>query len=510
MTIGSGGINLQAVASSHRGGGAFAVAIAVIIQDDVAVHGGIAVKANAFNGAGGEGDAVGIAALLLQANSGDVTVDGAIDVEALASDQGAGNASAGALTLILAQAGATRRHYARVVDRDGKRRRFRRRDGEGTGGRDLGRRQPRAPSTISRSSAIWSSMPRPTTTPDSAATISAPPPTPLLSLSDAHDIEVGGLVSLGARGTNSGAGLVNAHADLGFDIASNIDLGGVQIDVEARREGVTGAGPGANATASFVMNDPAVNLSIGALGLNVQALASSAGGQGALANALVDITQDNLVHRREDHRRGQCLQRLGRGRECPRSWQPRPACHHRRYRGRELSAVAALAVDSGAGNAVASGLVNAFANGDGKITAGMITDRARASNAGAGYAQSLALTHLDAGGTIHIGGARVVATANKASGAQGHGIGASANAAFVVDHTTKLTVDHTVSVKADRGESRCLGREGAWRDRFRQRPDDQPRRGRHRRLCPQSRHRRQRLRRQGLGGAHPEQCRGSL
>jgi hypothetical protein len=112
-------------------------------------------------------------------------------------------------------------------------------------------------------------------------------------------------------------------------------------------------------------------------------------------------------------------------------------------------AVAALAVDSGAGNAVASGLVNAFANGDGKITAGMITDRARASNAGAGYAQSLALTHLDAGGTIHIGGAAVVATANKASGAQGHGIGASANAAFVVDHTTKLTVDHTVSVKAD-------------------------------------------------------------
>ena len=118
-------------------------------------------------------------------------------------------------------------------------------------------------------------------------------------------------------------------------LQSNIDLGGVQIDVEARREGVTGAGPGANATASFVMNDPAVNLSIGAKGLNVQALASSAGGQGALANALVDITQDNLVIAGQDHRRGQCLQRLGRGRECPRSWQPRPACHHGRYRGRK-------------------------------------------------------------------------------------------------------------------------------------------------------------------------------
>ena len=61
LTIGSGGINVQALASSHRGGGAFAVATALIIQDDVAVHGGIAVKANAFNGAGGVGNAVGIA-----------------------------------------------------------------------------------------------------------------------------------------------------------------------------------------------------------------------------------------------------------------------------------------------------------------------------------------------------------------------------------------------------------------------------------------------------------------
>ena len=57
LSIGSGGINFQALASSHRGGGAVAGAIAVIIQDDVAVHGGITVKANAFNGSGGEGNA---------------------------------------------------------------------------------------------------------------------------------------------------------------------------------------------------------------------------------------------------------------------------------------------------------------------------------------------------------------------------------------------------------------------------------------------------------------------
>ena len=178
LTIGSGGINFQAVASSHRGGGAFAVASALIVQDDVAVHGGIAVKANAFNGAGGAGNAIGIAGVLLQANSGDVTVDGAIDVEALASDQGAGNASAGALTLMLAQAGVTGgitvgslTDRAKAVDFGGGTARGLATvllDGGNTG-----------PSTISRSSAIWRSTPRPTTTPDSAATISAPPPVPL-------------------------------------------------------------------------------------------------------------------------------------------------------------------------------------------------------------------------------------------------------------------------------------------------------------------------------------------
>ena len=204
------------------------------------------------------------------------------------------------------------------------------------------------------------------------------------------------------------------------------------------------------------MNDPAVNLSIGAQRPQCPGARQQCRGPGALANALVDITQDNLVI-------------AGKTTVGANAFNGSGGVGNARAVGNLVLhattgdiavgslAVAALAVDSGAGNAVASGLVNAFANGDGKITAGMITDRARASNAGAGYAQSLALTHLDAGGTIHIGGAGVVATANKASGAQGHGIGASANAAFVVDHTTKLTVDHTVSVKAD-GEN--LGASG--------------------------------------------------
>ena len=120
---------------------------------------------------------------------------------------------------------------------------------------------------------------------------------------------------------------------------------------------------------------PAVNLSIGALGLNVQALASSAGGQGALANALVDITQDNLVIAGKTNVGANAFNGSG------------GVGNARAVGNLVLHAttgdiavgslgVAALAVDSGAGNAVASGLVNAFANGDGKITAGMITDRA--------------------------------------------------------------------------------------------------------------------------------------
>jgi len=75
-------------------------------------------------------------------------------------------------------------------------------------------------------------------------------------------------------------------------------------------------------------------------------------------------------------------------------------------------------------------------------------DFARAVNKGAGYAQSLAVTHIDAGGTVHLAGVAVDASASNGPGAQGHGIGASANAALIFDHATKLTVDGTAGVFA--------------------------------------------------------------
>jgi hypothetical protein len=444
LSIGSGGINVQALASSHRGGGAVAGAIAVIIQDDVAVHGGITVKANAFNGSGGVGNAAGLALLGLQANSGNLTVDGAVDVEALASDHGAGNAFAVAQTAILGIAGATGgitlgslTDKARAVD-----------SGAGTASAlataimDGGNHGPIDHIQILGDLAVNATADNHTgfACDNIGAFAHA-----AVFFSDAHDIEVGGLVSLGARGTNDGPGLVNAHASLGFGIASNIDLGGVQIDVEGRRLGVTGAGPGVNATASFVMNNPAVNLSIGADGVNVQAFASSAGGQGALANALVDITQDNLsiggpvtVGARASNGAG------GNG-------NARAIANlslHATTGDIAVGAVAvrAVAQDSGVGNAVATGLTNVFASGDGKVTTGPMFDFARAVNKGGGYAQSLAVTHIDAGGTVHIGSAVVTATASNGPGAQGHAIGASANAALIFDHATKLTVDRTAGV----------------------------------------------------------------
>ena len=206
LSIGSGGINVQALASSHRGGGAVAGAIAVIIQDDVAVHGGITVKANAFNGSGGEGNAAGLALLGLQANSGNLTVDGAVDVEALASDHGAGNAFAVAQTAILGIAGATGgitlgslTDKARAVD-----------SGAGTASAvataimDGGNHGPIDHIQILGDLAVNATADNHTgfACDNIGAFAHA-----AVFFSDAHDIEVGGLVSLGARGTNERRGL---------------------------------------------------------------------------------------------------------------------------------------------------------------------------------------------------------------------------------------------------------------------------------------------------------------
>ena len=181
LTIGSGGINVQALASSHRGGGAVAFANALIIQDDLVVNGGITVGADAFNGPGGNGNALGLATLVLQATAGNVTVDGAIDVGALASDQGAGNAVALAQAIIFDNVGATGGITlgsltvgANAVDFGGG-------TASGLAGAALAGGNAGTIDHI-RSLAIWPSTPRRTTTPDSAAIMSAPQPMPFCPL----------------------------------------------------------------------------------------------------------------------------------------------------------------------------------------------------------------------------------------------------------------------------------------------------------------------------------------
>jgi hypothetical protein len=81
--------------------------------------------------------------------------------------------------------------------------------------------------------------------------------------------------------------------------------------------------------------------------------------------------------------------------------------------------VRAVASDRGAGNAIASGLTNVFASGDGKVTTGPMFDLARAVNKGGGYAQSLAVTHIDAGGTVHLGSVAVTASPARGLGCTG-------------------------------------------------------------------------------------------
>src|SRR5262249_20179500 len=70
LTIGSGGINVQATAGAVFGAGALANALVDLHQNDIAVAGGIHVGANAFNASSGSGEARAVANLALDAAAG--------------------------------------------------------------------------------------------------------------------------------------------------------------------------------------------------------------------------------------------------------------------------------------------------------------------------------------------------------------------------------------------------------------------------------------------------------
>ncbi len=108
LNIGTGCLDVEALASSRGGGGAFANALSDIVQDTVSIAGDVTVKATAFNaGSAGEGSgAQAISNLVLHADSGNITVGGRVDVTAFASDNGRGSASATALTNLFAGTGA--------------------------------------------------------------------------------------------------------------------------------------------------------------------------------------------------------------------------------------------------------------------------------------------------------------------------------------------------------------------------------------------------------------------
>src|SRR5262249_55087235 len=108
LSIGSGGLRVDALASSLDGGGAFANALVDIVQTNLVVGGDVVLTARASNGkasgAGPQGNAHAVANLGLTATAGNVNVAGHVAVDALAIDSGNGAAIASAFTRIIAGA----------------------------------------------------------------------------------------------------------------------------------------------------------------------------------------------------------------------------------------------------------------------------------------------------------------------------------------------------------------------------------------------------------------------
>ena len=296
LTIGAHGLDVEAVAGSLGGSGASANALVDIVQNNLVVLGDITVGARAQNGSGsgGDGDAKAVANLQLIGNHGGVAVGGHIDVVASANDKGAGDAVALALTGISASAG------------------------EGPGTVAIGSLTDRANALNSGGGAALanavagmdahngtivvggsaSAVAHAHNVPGAAGTGLVASADAHLNFTHAVNVAVLGVAGAEAAAINSdsGGGAVNAHAGIGFDsTVRNIAVGGVGVTVDASNLAVGDTGPGARATAAFVMDNSAVNLVIGTQGIHVGAFAVANDGGGAVANALVEIVQENLV-----------------------------------------------------------------------------------------------------------------------------------------------------------------------------------------------------------------------
>ncbi len=154
------------------------------------------------------------------------------------------------------------------------------------------------------------------------------------------------------------------------------------------------------ATASFVMDNPAVNLAIGTQGIHVGAFAAADDGGGAVANALVDVVQENLVIGGDvtvtaAALSGSAGEGAGRDGQATANLSLIGSSGNVSVLGQTL--VTAVAHDTGAGNAIATALVGIVASAGegetgGNIALGSLFAVASADDQGAGSARALKAT----------------------------------------------------------------------------------------------------------------------
>ena len=383
------GINLQANASSQGVGGANAIAQGVLAGDNINISGTASANAKAVTGTHALAGAHATASFNFAALTGNVAIDN-IGADALASDHGAGSA--------WPQADAPHREcrgrpcHGRLDVRQGKRLRR-----GGGGARALATTLIIAP-TVQVSGSLQVVASALNLGGHGAGNIGASGDAELTLGGNGANVHVADLLVAGGA-SNSGSGRVNAHSRFNFTGVDTLAAKSITI-TDVAFNGSDGSGA---VTAQAVFSAGAdINLSLDALSL--AAIAVDRAGDGALASAKGQITQPAVTLASGVFARANAFNGSG------------GAGDARAVTNLALNATAggvtvdtiksrASARDGGAGNAVASQLVNVHVANPltDAVTIGSLIGTAAATNFGAGQAKALSDVALDPPGDIQLG-----------------------------------------------------------------------------------------------------------
>ncbi len=440
--------NVQALASSQGSGGARARAIVGVREGGPAgtvpgvfISGGATIGAVAVAGSEARANASALASLAMAAGGSgggvSVTVQAPIAIEAAASDRGAGNGVASALGHFRASGeGAaldlgSLSDVASVLNRGGGSARAR------ADVAAIDQSMPAGAIDIAGNVILLADARNISGAPAGTGGIGASADA-TLSFSPGLGrsvLAVDGDIAIGAHATNSGSRGVAAAGRLDLGALDSVQFHNVTIDVTAIG-GSQGGGPGALADASFLAaghspSSVAVNglNDFHLLSLDVTAHADSEGSGGAVAHAIGRMREGSLsipggiaidavtMTGRHGLGNASALASLGLDASSGRVTVGGPI------------EVAALAIDQGAGAAVASALQDITARSGTllahSIRLGPLSDNASAVNEGAGSAKALARTVIDTGIEIAVQGDIDLSAIAMDSRA---GAGASANA----------------------------------------------------------------------------------